>query len=88
MAKVWYYVPKTLTQWECEADNDVHAIEVIKSIEGIKRVPPTWKIWIEKGGVMIEVNRRALARHRAEMKKDEEIVFKNAYVNEKIVKDE
>ena len=51
MAKVWYYIPKTQTNWECEASNDVDAIEVIKEIEGIKRVPPTWKIWIEKNGV-------------------------------------
>jgi hypothetical protein len=70
MAKVWYYIPKTQTQWECEAENDVDAIEVIKSIEDIKRVPPTWKIWIEKNGEMIEVNRRAIPRHRQEMKEE------------------
>jgi hypothetical protein len=68
MALVWYYIPKTQTQWECEADNEVHAIEVIKDIEGIKRVPPTWKIWIEKNGKMIEVNRRSLTRKRQELK--------------------
>jgi hypothetical protein len=68
MAKIWYYIPKTQTHWECEADSDVDAIEVIKSIEDIKRVPPTWKIWIEKNGEMIEVNRRAISRHRQEMK--------------------
>ena len=53
MALVWYYIPKTGVQWECEADNDVHAIEVIKELEDIKRVPPTWKIWIEKNGTQV-----------------------------------
>lgn len=71
MALVWYYIPKTGVQWECEADNDVDAIEVIKDIEGVKRVPPTWKIWIEKNGEMIEVNRRAISRHRQELKNSE-----------------
>jgi len=72
MALVWYYIPKTGVQWECEADNDVHAIEVIKELEDIKRVPPTWKIWIEKNGTMIEINRRAITRHRQELKSETE----------------
>ena len=68
MKKVWYYVPQTQLNWETEAETDYDAIEAIKAAEGIKRVPPTWKIWIwnEEKGEMIEVNRRAIPRHRAE----------------------
>ncbi len=68
MKKVWYFVPQTQLNWETEAETDFDAIEAIKREEGIKRVPPTWKIWIwnEEKGEMIEVNRRAIPRHRAE----------------------
>jgi hypothetical protein len=68
MKKVWYFIPQTQTNWETEAESDFDAIEAIKLEEGIKRVPPTWKIWIwnDDKGEMIEVNRRAIARHRAE----------------------
>ncbi len=70
MAKLTYYVPRTGVTYEAEADNDFHAMEVIKEMEGVKRVPPTWKIWLEDAnGIMIEVNRRAIARHRAEASK-------------------
>ena len=70
MKKVWYFIPQTQTNWETEAESDFDAIEAIKREEGVKRVPPTWKIWIwnEEKGEMIEVNRRAIARHRAEAK--------------------
>lgn len=70
MAKLTYYIHRTGITYEAEADNDFHAIEVIKDLEGIKRVPPTWLIWLnyEDGKGMIPVNRRAIARHRAEAK--------------------
>jgi hypothetical protein len=72
MLKVWYYIPKTSTQWECEAESDYDALEVIKKLEGVKRVPPTWKIWLwnEDKGEMIEVNRRAIPRHRVEAERN------------------
>jgi hypothetical protein len=68
MKKVWYFIPQTQCNWETEAESDFDAIEAIKLAEGIKRVPPTWKIWIwnDDKGEMIEINRRAIARHRAE----------------------
>lgn len=72
MAKLMYYIPKSgLTYEDAEADNDFHAIEVIKDREGVKRVPPTWKIWLmNEKGEWIEINRRAISRHRAEAKQN------------------
>jgi len=37
----------------------------------VKRVPPTWKIFLEKDGEFLEVNRRAIPRHTQEKKKRE-----------------
>jgi hypothetical protein len=72
---MYYYVPATGVTWDevndahIEAKDDVDAIEVIKDLEGIKRVPPTWKIFIEKTpGEFLEVNRRSIARKRQEAK--------------------
>jgi hypothetical protein len=68
LKKVWYFIPQTQLNWETEAESDFDAIEVIKKEERVKRVPPTWKIWIwnDEKGEMIEINRRAIGRHRAE----------------------
>lgn len=70
MKTVWYFIPQTQVNWETEAESDFDAIEAIKLAERIKRVPPTWKIWIwnDKQGEMVEINRRAIPRHRAEAK--------------------
>jgi hypothetical protein len=67
-----YYIPRTQTTWEIEDDrilDEVSLLDAIKYAEGIKRIPHTWIIRLEKNGVMIEVNRRAIARLRAEQLK-------------------
>lgn len=54
-----------------EAKDDLDAIDQIKEIEGIKRIPPTWKIFIEKApGEFLEMNRRSISRKRMEAKLD------------------
>jgi hypothetical protein len=81
MPRMYYYVPPREdekgggTTWEyvndrhLEATGDLDAIDQIKEIEGIKRIPPTWKIFIEKTpGEFLEVNRRSITRKRAEAK--------------------
>lgn len=87
MARFYYFTPgiqdeETGTQlpgvtWthvndkELEAKDDLDAIDQIKEIEGIKRIPPTWKIFIEKTpGEYLEMNRRSIARKRLEAKVD------------------
>jgi hypothetical protein len=75
MRKVWYYVPSTQINWECEAEDEAHALEVIKELEGVKRIPQTWKIWIEYNGEMIEINRKYAVRLKAEKKKGEKILI-------------
>jgi hypothetical protein len=75
MARMYYYVPATQITWDTvndkhmEAKDDLDAIDQIKEFEGIKRIPPTWKIFIEKTpGEFLEVNRRSIARKRQEAK--------------------
>ena len=69
MRKVWYYIPSTQTNWECEATDEANAIDVIKEAEGVKRIPQTWKIWIEHEGAMVELNRAYAARLKTEKQK-------------------
>jgi hypothetical protein len=77
MPRMYYYVPATGITWSevndkhIEAKDDIDAIEVIKDLEDVKRVPPTWKIFLEKDGEFLEVNRRAIPRHTQEKKKRE-----------------
>jgi len=72
---MYYYIPKTQTTWDfvndahLEAKDELDAIDQIKELEGVKRIPPTWKIFLEKTpGEFLEVNRRSIARKRAEAK--------------------
>jgi len=72
---MYYYVPATMTTWDTvngkhmEAVDDLDAIDQIKELEGVKRIPPTWKIFLEKTpGEFLEVNRRSISRKRAEAK--------------------
>lgn len=78
MARMYYYIPKdqlTVTHVndkELEAEDALDAIDKIKDIEDIKRIPPTWKIFIEKTpGEFLEVNRRSISRLRQEKKHKE-----------------
>lgn len=79
--RMYYYTPprgddKSGTTWDTindrhmEADNDLDAIDKIKEYEMVKRIPPTWKIFLEKTpGNFLEVNRRSIARKRIEVKR-------------------
>jgi len=79
--RMYYYTPprgdeKVGTSWDTindrhmTADNDLDAIDKIKEYENIKRIPPTWKIFLEKTpGEFLEVNRRSIARKRIEAKR-------------------
>lgn len=72
--KAEYYIPKTQTTWNLEDDrivDEVSLLNLIKYEEGVKRIPHTWIIRLEKNGVMIEVNRKAAARMKAEKEKAE-----------------
>jgi len=52
------------------AENDLDAIDQIKALENLKRIPPTWKIFLEKThGEFLEVNRRSISRKRIEAKR-------------------
>lgn len=54
-----------------EAADDLDALDKIKEYEGAKRIPPTWKIFLEKNpGEFLEVNRRSISRKRAEAKQN------------------
>ena len=69
-----YYIPKTKTTWIIEDDritDEVSLLELIKYEEGVKRIPHTWIIRLEKNGVLIEVNRKATARMKLEKAKTE-----------------
>ncbi len=69
MAKASYFIPKTYTTWDLDdpaITDEVSLLDFIKEVEGIKRIPPTWKIFLEKNGRTIEINRRATARMRVE----------------------
>jgi len=84
MARMYYFTPGTVDEkgtqlpgvtWthvndkELTAKDDLDAIDQIKAIENIKRVPPTWKIFLEKNGEFLEVNRRSISRKRMEAKR-------------------
>ena len=81
MPRMYYYTPprgdeKCGTTWDTindrhmEAVDDLDAIDQIKEWECIKRIPPTWKIFLEKTpGEFLEVNRRSITRKRAEAKR-------------------
>lgn len=63
--KAEYYIPKTQTTWDLDDEqivDEVSLLELIKWEEGVKRIPHTWIIRLEKDGKMIEVNRRAASR--------------------------
>jgi hypothetical protein len=67
MAIGYCYIPRTLTTWEYPDIADIsELIETIKDAESVKRIPPTWKLWIDRsdGKGMIEINRSAAARER------------------------
>lgn len=80
MPRMYYYTPprgdeKVGTTWDTvndrhmEADDDLDAIDKIKEYEQVKRIPPTWKIFLEKTpGEFLEVNRRSISRKRIEAK--------------------
>lgn len=84
MARMYYFTPGTQDEngtilpgvtWthvndkEFDVKDDLDAIDQIKAIENIKRIPPTWKIFIEKTpGEFLEVNRRSISRKRQEAK--------------------
>jgi len=64
-----YFIPRTFTTWDLDDPAIVDfptLLDAVKSAEGVKRVPPTWKIWLHTEKGMIEMNRRATARQRAE----------------------
>lgn len=81
MPRMYYYTPPkedekvgvtwdTINDRHMEAKDDLDAIDKIKEWEQIKRVPPTWKIFLEKTpGEFLEVNRRSISRKRAEAKR-------------------
>lgn len=75
MNEFYYYIPATQTTWELVNDSpmfckdDLDAIDQIKDLEGVKRIPPSWKIFIKKDGEFLEVNRRSISRKRMEAKK-------------------
>lgn len=81
MPRMYYYTPprgdeKTGTTWDTindrhmEAKDDLDAIDQIKEFECVKRIPPTWKIFLEKTpGEFLEVNRRSISRKRVEAKR-------------------
>jgi hypothetical protein len=67
MAIGYCYIPKTQTTWDYPDIKDINdLIESVKDVEGVKRIPHTWKLWIDTGDGrgMIEVNRRAASRER------------------------
>lgn len=80
MPRMYYYIPprgdeKTGTTWDTindkhmTATDDLDAIDQIKEFEQVKRIPPTWKIFLEKTpGEFLEVNRRSISRKRVEAK--------------------
>jgi hypothetical protein len=60
----------TVNDRHMTAKNDVDAIDQIKEFENLKRIPPTWKIFLEKtSGEFLEVNRRSISRKRIEAKR-------------------
>ena len=76
MPRMYYYVPMTQITWDTvndrhmTAENDLDAIDQIKALENLKRIPPTWKIFLEKTpGEFLEVNRRSISRKRVEAKR-------------------
>lgn len=75
MAKFYYYVPSIQTTWDevndrpLECKDELDAIDQIKDLEDIKRIPASWKIFVEKTpGDYLEVNRRSIGRKRTEAK--------------------
>lgn len=70
----YYYIPATKTTWDEVNDkpltcvDELDAIDQIKELEDIKRIPHSWKIFIKKDVEFLEVNRRSLTRKRAEAK--------------------
>jgi hypothetical protein len=60
----------TVNDRHMTAENDLDAIDQIKELENLKRIPPTWKIFLEKTpGEFLEVNRRSISRKRVEAKR-------------------